>query len=315
MHLHVRRGNGLRERDLGAARGGADRRVDAFRLERADEPAAQSLEAVAIRPDREHAELVAAEPRHEVVHTDGAHEHVPGVADQLVAGRPAVLVVATLQAVEVEHEHTGRVAVAGAARLLGSEDFVPEPSVGDTGQRIRARAALGTLAAPPLGVERALRRHDLAQQLGQDLDHRKLGGDLGRLRLRIDRAQRPEQLPVLVGDRDTHVRLDAELACERRLGVCRPVAHPRGDARRLTRDHPRAEGVRPAEAVARRHAECVALGLEHDLILAGRARHHPDRERQPRVQKREHALRMQLEAGVGQLEDHRVGDRRAADRA
>ena len=84
----------------------------------------------------DHRELVAAEPRHQVVAAQRVREPQRDVADQLVADRMAERVVDVLEVVEIDIEHRGR---RGARAHLLDHRFEPlaeEDAVGQAAQRI-----------------------------------------------------------------------------------------------------------------------------------------------------------------------------------
>ena len=69
----------------------------------------------------EHDELVAAEPRDEVLGAHGVAQLLRGELQQVVAGRVAAGVVDVLELVEVDEEQRAARAFVGAARELGIE--------------------------------------------------------------------------------------------------------------------------------------------------------------------------------------------------
>ena len=83
-----------------------------------------------------HRELVAAEPRHQVVAAQRVRQPQRDVADQLVADRMAERVVDVLEMVEVDIEHRGR--RGAGAHLVDHrlQPFAEEDAVGQAAERV-----------------------------------------------------------------------------------------------------------------------------------------------------------------------------------
>ena len=98
------------------------------------------LRDVPVRHDAGEHELVAAEPRGEVVAADQPQQPLPDRAQHGVAGRVAVPVVHGLEAVEVDVGQHDVGVLAGAQQL--DEAAVEHPAVVEAGQRVAVRDVL-----------------------------------------------------------------------------------------------------------------------------------------------------------------------------
>ena len=222
-------------------------------------PAASDTGAgrVGVAAGEQHAELVAAHPRHHGVAMvgGGLGEGIGHPQDDAVAGVVTVAVVDRLEAVDVAEQQCGR-ARPRRGRAGSLERLLEHAPVGHPGQRI--------------GVGERLH---LGEQLRASHGGRDLVGDgpqehavaLGEARLAGARG-RPQLAPglALVDDRDRQARLLAQRPQQLAVGgVAGGIVHP-GDQRaaavqnlqasagRATADSARPRGGAPRRAPARR---------------------------------------------------------------
>ena len=209
------------------------RLIDVGRADRGDDALGDRHHLGAVVADRgNHRELVAAEPRHQVVAAQRVRQPQRDVADQFVADRMAERVVDVLEMVEVDIEHRGR--RRAGAHLVDHrlQPLAEEDAVGQAAERIvhgemaQPRFAGGDgdrgaahVAQHEGGEQREAgerdrdERDDAADDLGAGLLRRP-----GEARDRM--ALRPVQLIGQIGGRR---RLVVELAQVRQLQL-------RGDA-------------------------------------------------------------------------------------
>ena len=99
------------------------------RVDHLDQPAADDLRLVAVGVREQQRELVAAEPRGEILFAERLREDVGDLPQRGVAGVMALAVVDLLEVVEVEQEQAQRLPVLARARELVSELLVQVATV------------------------------------------------------------------------------------------------------------------------------------------------------------------------------------------
>ena len=121
-----------------------DRELVALVLERlvGDEPAdllAERARAGDVGLGQDRGELLAAVAREQLLATDAAEQPARHLAQHVVAGEVAVLVVDRLEVIDVEHQQRQRPAVARAARDLALEELEEVALVVGAGQGVHDR--------------------------------------------------------------------------------------------------------------------------------------------------------------------------------
>ena len=141
---------------------------DDGRLQRVEQPLGDlDRAALAGQPLAQHRELVAAHARERVALRDQRPEPHRDLAEQLVAALMAERVVDELEAVDVEHEHGDRAAVAGSEceRVVHAVD--EQRAVGQARERVVQRPVLDLLLERDDPPERVVETRVVRERLGR----------------------------------------------------------------------------------------------------------------------------------------------------